>query len=155
MRVSRGICRNRAVASKLLHMPPSAPQPPEKTLHDVVDELGTYPIEAFIFLHEALAYTVEHLHGKRKDPEQNMHVSGQQLCQGLRDFAMLKYGMLAGTVLRRWGVNGTVDFGRMVFSMIDAGMMSRTDSDTLDDFRNVYDFRTTFDGGVYQIPQIK
>ena len=136
-------------------MPPSGPQPPEKTLQDVVDALGTYPIEAFVFLHEGLAYTVHHLHGERKTAEQDMHVSGQQLCQGLRDFALLKYGMLAGTVLCRWGINGTIDFGKMVFNMIDAGMMSRTDADTVDDFRNVYDFRSAFDAGGYHIPEGK
>lgn len=135
-------------------MPPTGPQP-EKTLQDVVEELDTFPLEAFIFLHEGLAYTVHAIHGQRKSPEQNMHVSGQQLCEGLRDFAVMKYGMLAGTVMRRWGVNCTLDFGKMVYSLIDAGLMSKTEADSLDDFRNAYDFHAAFDANKYAIPELK
>lgn len=136
-------------------MPPPGAQPPEKSLQEFVDELDTYPIEAFVFLHEGLAYAVHAIHGQRKSPEQDMHVSGQQLCEGLREFALLKYGMLAGTVVRWWGINATIDFGTMVYSLIDAGMMGKTESDSIDDFRDVYDFRVAFDPRKYAIPELK
>ena len=123
--------------------------PPEdesgKTLEQVAEEIGIYPIEAYEFVREGLAYTVNKIHGPREENPVKRHVSGQQLCQGLREFALLQWGMLAGTVLRRWNINSTTDFGRIVFALIDSGFMQKTQDDTLDDFRNVYDFKQAFD----------
>lgn len=132
-------------------MPPPAQKQPEKSLEEIVDELGLFPLEAFVFLHEGIAYAVHSVHGKRKSPEQNMHVTGQQLCESLRDYAIAKYGMMAGLVLRSWGVRVTFDFGRMVYAMIEAGHFSKTETDSLDDFRDVYDFKTAFDPAGYKI----
>jgi uncharacterized repeat protein (TIGR04138 family) len=52
---------------------------------------------------------------------------------------------MARTVLRRWNITGTLDFGRIVFALVEAGHMQKTDDDTLDDFKNVYDFRNAFE----------
>lgn len=76
--------------------------------------------------------------------DESRHVSGQQLCVGLRDFAIVQFGALARTVLERWGVRKTEDFGKIVFAMIDAGLMRKTDEDTLEDFRDVYEFEEAF-----------
>ena len=126
-------------------MPPTEPLPPGKTLEEVVSEVGLYPIEAYEFLQRGLKYTVGMVHGDLKDPEASRHVSGQQLCEGLREFALLEWGMLARTVLARWNIRRTVDFGRIVFALIDNGWMSATDEDDLDDFRDVYDFKSAFE----------
>ncbi|MEM6930765.1 MAG: Minf_1886 family protein, partial [Myxococcota bacterium] len=72
------------------------------------------------------------------------HVSGADLCLGLRELAIDRYGRLAKTVLHRWRVRETADFGRIVFAMIDAGLLSKTDEDSFDDFVNVYDFEEAF-----------
>jgi uncharacterized repeat protein (TIGR04138 family) len=104
-----------------------------------------YPIEAFAFVREGLSYAVEHVH---EDPEalaeEDRHITGQQLCLGLRDFAIEKYGLLAPVVLEHWRIRRTYDFGRIVFAMIDAGLMTKTSSDTLEDFQAVYDFDEAF-----------
>ncbi len=73
------------------------------------------------------------------------HVSGQQLCMGLRSLAMQNYGLLAPTVLRGWGVRSTEDFGKIVYAMVDAGLLRTSENDSLDDFRGVYDFDEAFD----------
>lgn len=75
----------------------------------------------------------------------NRHVSGVDLCWGLRDMAHRKWGYMARSVLQRWGITRTLDFGRIVFAAIDAGLMQKQPSDTLDDFDGVYDFVTAFD----------
>ena len=75
----------------------------------------------------------------------NRHVSGQELCWGLRDLAVKRWGMLAKTVLRRWKVKRTEDFGKIVFALIDDGQLRKQPGDTLDDFKNVYDFDEAFD----------
>jgi uncharacterized repeat protein (TIGR04138 family) len=75
---------------------------------------------------------------------ESRHVTGQQLCLGLRDYAIKRYGMMAPAVLRAWNLRRTDDFGRIVFAMIEHGLMSKTAEDTLDDFRAVYDFEEAF-----------
>jgi uncharacterized repeat protein (TIGR04138 family) len=107
---------------------------------------GPYPLEAFNFVREGLGFTVQKVHDHTDpmaDPD-DRHISGQQLCLGLRDFAIEKYGLMAPAVLAHWNIHRTDDFGRIVFAMIDAGLMSRTDEDTIDDFRSVYHFSEAF-----------
>lgn len=115
---------------------------------------GPYPSEAFLFVQRGLDFTVKQLHGDLteqmldempEDPTQSSrHVSGQQLCLGLRDFARQQYGMLARTVLRRWRITSSEDFGRIVFLMVEAGIMHKTDEDTFDDFVNVFRIDESF-----------
>lgn len=128
-------------------MPPIDEPAPHKSLDEIVDEVGLYPREAYKFVQAGLSFTVERIHAEADadDPDASRHVSGQQLCEGLRDFALKEWGLLAGTVLRRWGINSTYDFGRIVFAMVDHKHMAKTDEDTIEHFRNVYDFRDAFD----------
>lgn len=112
---------------------------------------GGYPLEAFAFVQKGLGYTVERIHQVGQGSQAGMersdlgrHVSGQQLCLGLRDFALDRWGMMAPAVLETWNVRRTEDFGRMVFAMIEHGLMSKTPQDTLDDFRAVFDFDEAF-----------
>jgi uncharacterized repeat protein (TIGR04138 family) len=131
-------------------MPPGRDPTEEKSLQEIVDEVGLYPIEAFLFLQEGLGYAVEQVHGPMTDAKANRHITGPQLCEGLRKYAQTKWGMLAEVVLERWGITCTFDFGRIVFALIDAEHMAKTETDTIEDFRNVYDFKTAFEGS-YQI----
>jgi uncharacterized repeat protein (TIGR04138 family) len=117
----------------------------------VVAEMGIYPIEAFDFVHDGLHYTVRSVYGEITDPAADLHVTGQQLCQGLREYALLRWGLMASSVLHRWNITSTLDFGNIVFSMIRAGHMRKRPQDCIEDFANVYDFQTGFEVG-YQIP---
>lgn len=116
------------------------------------DKAGPYPPQAYQFVREGLAHTVKMIHGdgqespepEAESEETNRHVSGQQLCLGLKDYAVRQYGLLARTVLGSWGVRKTDDFGRIVFAMIEAGWMRKQDEDTLDDFVDVYEFDEAF-----------
>lgn len=110
-----------------------------------------YPPEAYDFVQRGLSHTVHKVFGPTKNPKANRHVTGQQLCLGLREYALGQWGFLAGAVLERWNITATVDFGRIVFHLIELGQMQKTDDDTLDDFRNVYDFRAAFEAE-YHIP---
>jgi uncharacterized repeat protein (TIGR04138 family) len=80
----------------------------------------------------------------------NRHVSGQQLCTGIRDMALERWGLMASIVLRHWHINVTEDFGRMVFALVDSGHLQKRPEDNLDDFKKVYDFRGAFELG-YEI----
>src|SRR4051794_14788293 len=125
----------------------------QKSLQQLVEDVGLYPPEAFEFIQKGLSYTVQRIHGEMKEAdaaeskaaEVSRHVSGPQLCEGLRDYALGQWGLLARTVLRRWNITSTLDFGRIVFALVDAGHMQKTDDDTLEDFKAVYEFRPAFD----------
>lgn len=131
-------------------MPSSEKPTQEKTVQQVIEDVGIYPPEAYAFIQQGLSFTVQRLHGKLKDPKASRHVSGQDLCDGLRELALAQWGRLARTVLRRWNITSTLDFGRMVFALVDAGLMQKTEDDSVDDFRNVYEFRAAFENE-YQI----
>ncbi len=104
-----------------------------------------YPIEAFAFVRDGLNFAVQRVHDDPESlPEEDRHISGQQLCLGLRELAIERYGLMAPVVLEHWRVRRTFDFGRIVFTMIDAGLMTKTSNDTLEDFQAVYDFDEAF-----------
>jgi len=117
----------------------------KKTLEQVVEENGRYPLEAFEFVRHGLNYTVTQIHGDTRTKEEAAcHVSGQQLCQGLRDYAVMRYGVMARAVLGHWGINRTQDFGRIVFAMVESKLMQKTDEDDARDFEGVFDFERAF-----------
>lgn len=76
----------------------------------------------------------------------NRHVSGEDLCHGLRELALQRWGLMAATVLRAWNIHSTHDFGRLVFSLIEAGRLQKQPGDRVEEFDDVYDFRAAFDG---------
>ena len=110
-----------------------------------------YPLEAFLFVQRGLDYTVRQAHGELdetagEEAREGRHVTGRDLCHGLREYAVQQYGLLARTVLRRWKISSSEDFGHIVFAMVDAGMMHKTDEDSMADFTGIYDFTEAFGG---------
>ncbi len=124
-----------------------------------------YPVDAFMFVQRGLEFTVERLHGKRapegpaaphkhkptarrlpadEERDESRHVSGRQLCHGLRDFAIDQYGLMAPAVLKRWRITSSEDFGQIVFAMVEARMMRKTENDRIEDFTDVFDFAEAF-----------
>ena len=132
-------------------MPPQK-EPAKQKVRPPMLEYGAYPPEAYDFVQQGLSYTVQIVHGPGAKPRANRHVTGQDLCEGIRAYALNQYGMLARSVLRHWNIESTLDFGRIVFALIEAGQMQKTDDDTIEDFRDVYDFRAAFELE-YRIPQ--
>ena len=105
--------------------------------------------DAFQFVRDGLAHTVKAVHGKPvpkavEPGDESRHVNGRQLCQGLRDLAIERYGLLARAVLRHWGITRTEDFGTIVYSMIDRGELRSSTKDTMEDFRGVFEFDSAF-----------
>ncbi|MFC1760982.1 Minf_1886 family protein [Planctomycetota bacterium] len=111
----------------------------KKTPEEVGLSDGRYVPAAFQFVYEGLGYTV-----KDANPEEPHHVNGQTLCDGLRRFAIEKWGRMAICVLSSWNVKTTRDFGEIVYSLIEHEWMSAQPGDTIDDFNDVFDFQTVF-----------
>ncbi|MBI4846918.1 MAG: hypothetical protein HY810_10690 [Candidatus Omnitrophica bacterium] len=107
-------------------------------LNSICQNDTRYKIDVYTFVLAALNYTMEKL--KRKG-----HVSGQELCNGIKEYALEEYGRLARTVLEHWGVKKTEDFGNIVFNMINSSILGKTDSDSLEDFKDIFDFKKIFE----------
>ena len=121
-------------------------QEPMKSMQQVIVDDGRYPPEAFAFLHEGLNHAVQEVYRGQAGAEGQHHVSGQELCRGLRDLAIERWGLMAQAVLTKWNIRRTIDFGNMVYLLIEHHYMRKTDDDSIDDFRDVYDFQKAFGG---------
>ncbi|MEL6311789.1 MAG: Minf_1886 family protein [Pseudomonadota bacterium] len=120
---------------------------PTITRHALASHAGGFSPQVFEFIREGLEHTSRTIHGPGATgdaEDESRHVSGVDLCLGLKDLAIERYGPLARTVLEHWNVHTTEDFGRLVFALIDAGILRKTDDDRYDDFVGVYDFEEAF-----------
>ncbi len=79
---------------------------------------------------------------EQDEPER--HVSGQELCEAMRQYAHEQYGYLAKSVLNHWGITSTGDFGEIVFNLINIEQMRKTPHDRREDFDDVFDFDEGF-----------
>ena len=101
-----------------------------------------YAREAYGFVREALDYT-QKLIGK-ENRGQVRHITGQELLDGIRQFALNQFGPMVVTVLEEWGIHNSRDFGEIVFNMVEIGLLAKTENDNRDDFNNGYDFTDAF-----------
>ncbi len=99
-----------------------------------------YDPESYSLVMSALTYTSKNL--KRRG-----HISGQELLDGIKDYALEQFGPMARIVFEHWGIKTTDDFGEIVFNMINAGILGKTDQDSKLDFNDRYDFKDVFDKG--------
>ena len=109
----------------------------EELLEPILKRDPRYTVEAYFFIREALDHTVRQLDKPR-------HISGQELLDGIRKYALGEYGPVTKRVLSEWGITECIDFGHLVFNLVNEGLLGKTDEDSLDDFSNGYDFTEAF-----------
>ena len=98
--------------------------------------------DAYLFMREALDFT-QKLVG-RENSGKVRHVTGQELLDGLRQYALQQFGPMTATVFEDWGIRTCLNFGEIVFNMVEIGLLAKTDKDTRDDFQTGYDFTDAF-----------
>lgn len=130
-----------------------------------------YKIDAYLFVFDALRFAQQELgmgHEAPSEPSEedaqatqesgedepepdeddenqpHRHVTGQELCQAIREYAVRQFGYMAKPVLNNWGIHKTGDFGEIVYNLIKIGMMRKTHEDRREDFDDVYDFEEVF-----------
>ena len=113
-----------------------------EALDSIVASDPRYQREAYIFLRDALDFTTKQQ--KKAKGTTVRHVSGPELLEGVRQYALKEFGPMVVTVFDNWGIHSTEDVGHMVFNLIGAGIFGKTDEDSIDDFKNVYDFQEAF-----------
>ncbi len=99
--------------------------------------------EAYVFVSDALGETVRRL-GRGKLPLNKRHISGRELAEGMADVALDRFGPMTFQVLKAWGLTKTRDIGDIVYTLIDEKILAKSESDSREDFDNVYDFRQRF-----------
>lgn len=115
-----------------------------KNFNDIVERICErdirYRHDAYDFLMEALSYT-------QKRFRRSKHVTGEELLEGIKYLLLERYGPLTMSVLRHWGIRRTDDIGNIVFNLVESKVLSKTDDDRIEHFRDAYDFEEVFTKG--------
>ena len=96
-----------------------------------------YKEDAYFFVMEALSYTQRRFNCPK-------HVTGEELLEGIKVLLLDKFGPLTLTVLKYWGIKSTEDFGHIVFNLVTNRVLSKTEEDNIESFRNGYNFDDVF-----------
>jgi uncharacterized repeat protein (TIGR04138 family) len=118
-----------------------------RSLADLLRRDERYDRNAYLFVSDALSFALEDLGMGRPVPDsegRHEDVTGQELCEAIRCYALQQYGLLAKHVLSQWGIRSTSDVGEIVFNLIEIGKMKKTDSDRREHFDDVFDFDLAF-----------
>jgi uncharacterized repeat protein (TIGR04138 family) len=112
----------------------------DATILEIVRDDPRFAYEAYEFVCEAVQHTQDRL-GRRRmtDPTAERHVTGAELLKGACDLAVREFGMMAPVVFKMWGVRTTDDLGEIVFKLIAAEKLSKSEQDDRDEFHDVFD----------------
>lgn len=97
-----------------------------------------YRVEAYLFAQDAFLHAMAML-GERRG------LTGKELLQGIKSLGRERFGPTARLVFEHWGVKTTEDFGWVIMNMVEAGLMRKTEEDSIEDFRDVFDFQEEFE----------
>ena len=124
----------------------------DEELREVARKDPRYGYGAYEFVLEALGYT-QYLEGRDAEAlsREEKHVTGQQLVEGIRRFALDQFGMMSLPVFHQWGIRSTADFGEIVFNLVENDLLKKTSEDRREDFHNGFDFEQVFRAH-YKIP---
>jgi uncharacterized repeat protein (TIGR04138 family) len=114
----------------------------EEALEQIVIADPRYQRDAYIFVREALDHTQKLV--AKDNTEQLRHVTGQELLEGIREYALGQFGPMAQMLLGEWGIRECRDFGNIVFNMVEIGLLAKTQNDSREDFAGGYDFDDAF-----------
>ncbi|MDV6029590.1 MAG: hypothetical protein F9B45_05690 [Phycisphaera sp. RhM] len=126
---------------------------PLQAMRKLLKEDARYKYEAYQFIREALQFAHEHLPelteaavaAESMSKGRPKHITGQQLCEACRRYAIDQYGYLGSMVLGSWGIKSTSDFGEIVYNLIRIEQMRKSESDRREDFDDVYPFDGAFE----------
>jgi uncharacterized repeat protein (TIGR04138 family) len=117
----------------------------DEAVDRIVEADSRYHRDAYFFLREALDHTQKRVARARKSKESfARHVTGAELLDGIRDYALGQFGPMTLTVLGEWGLRRCEDFGDLVFNMVDHRILGKTEADSREDFKGGYTFEDAF-----------
>ncbi|MES2308550.1 MAG: Minf_1886 family protein [Verrucomicrobiota bacterium] len=101
-----------------------------------------YSLDSYLFVREGLDHTLKLM--KRNGHGASGHVSGIELLNGIRDYSLKEFGPMTKSVLNEWGVKSCEDFGHIVFNLVNKGVLGKTQSDSIEDFKKGFNFDEAF-----------
>jgi len=113
-----------------------------EALDSIVASDPRYQRDAYVFLRDALDFTTKQQ--KKVKGVSVRHVTGPELLDGVRRYALKEFGPMVMTVFENWGIRSCEDVGNIVFNLIGAGVFGKTEEDSIEHFKNVYDFEEAF-----------
>jgi uncharacterized repeat protein (TIGR04138 family) len=113
-----------------------------EALDSIIAADPRYQRDGYIFLRDALDFTTKQQ--KKVKGVSVRHVTGPELLEGVRQYAIKEFGPMVMTVFDSWGIHSCEDIGNIVFNLIGAGVFGKTEQDSIEDFKNVYDFQEAF-----------
>ncbi len=113
-----------------------------EALDSIIANDPRYQRDAYVFLRDALDFTTKQQ--KKIKGVSVRHVSGPQLLDGVRRYALKEFGPMVMTVFDNLGIHSCEDVGNIVFNLISAGVFGKTEDDSIEDFKNVYRFEEAF-----------
>ena len=114
----------------------------QETVSEICKKDPRFQPDAYFFLVEALDVTVKSI--RKNQPEHGRHVSGKELLEGIKEYALDEFGPLTFTVFAEWGIHASEDFGEIVFNLVEAGRLGKTESDSREDFKHGFTFDEAF-----------
>ena len=115
----------------------------EHAIESILRRDSRFDPQAYLFLKDALDFTLKR--AAEANGGRARHVTGSELVGGFRDLALQEFGPMASTLMQEWGLGETRHIGEMVFHLIDEQMFGKQDSDRIEDFENLFDFRRAFE----------
>lgn len=89
----------------------------EDAVSRIVRKDPRFAERAYSFLKDALDFTMQRVEERENGSQR--HVSGQELLEGFRDYALAQFGPMASTVMKEWGLRNGKNVGEMVFLLIE------------------------------------
>jgi len=112
-----------------------------EAVSQIVKDDSRYAPEAYEFVSKAVVFTMLSL---SRDKSPNHHVSGQELLDGFRRYAIQEFGPMAGEIMKSWGFSNSTDVGNVVFNLVNSKLLGKTENDSLADFKSGLDFEKAF-----------
>lgn len=110
----------------------------EQVMDELRERNPRFESPAYVFLLSGLHHVIQRLDEPR-------HITGRELAEGVRDLALDRFGPMARTVLEHWGIHSTGDFGKIVFALVECGVLIKQDGDSIEDFEDLFDFEEVFE----------
>ena len=118
----------------------------DNELHQKINEIckkdRRFSVNSYFFILDALRVSAKEI--QMKKPEHARHLSGRELSNGIKDYALKRFGCMSYTVMDLWGISQTADFGSIVYNLIDVGLLGKSGDDSINDFNNIFDFESAF-----------
>ncbi len=109
--------------------------------YSIVEDIHTrdsrYNEGVYEFVMQALSYT-------QKKFKKTKHVTSEELLLGIKELLLTNFGPMTLTVLKHWGIESTDDFGNVVYNLVEDKILSRSDEDDFEKFKDAYDFKKVF-----------